>query len=337
MDVAVLAVRLLLAGIFALAAATKLRDPAATARAITGLGGSGRLARPGKWVLPAVELAVVAALVITPLAVAGAIVAFLLLLVFTAAIVNALRLSRRPDCGCFGSLTARPVSIRTAGRNVALAASALFVALAGPGEPLSAAVTAILLAALTAGVVLIASRRRPVAEPWQTATGTFVPPPPAEHRRGLAVGELAPEFELAGPCGAVESLASLRGSGLPVVLLFLSGGCGSCRELHPHLHRWQVTLAEHVTLAVIMLGNEDAALTLCSEHEVENVLHDDRDTPLWHAYEMPGTPSGVVVAPDGRIASASVIGDRPLEELVRQTIRHGMQPSETWTQPAPVA
>jgi hypothetical protein len=52
---------------------------------------------------------------------------------------------------------------------------------------------------------------------------------------------------------------------------------------------------------------------------------------------MPGTPSGVVVAPDGRIASASVIGDRPLEELVRQTIRHGMQPSETWTQPAPVA
>jgi hypothetical protein len=52
---------------------------------------------------------------------------------------------------------------------------------------------------------------------------------------------------------------------------------------------------------------------------------------------MPGTPSGVVIAPDGRVASASVSGAEALEELVRQTIRNGLQTAEAWKQPTPVA
>jgi thiol-disulfide isomerase/thioredoxin len=162
-------------------------------------------------------------------------------------------------------------------------------------------------------------------------------PPAPETRRGIGIGELAPEFELAGPCGAAASLSSLRSPGLPVVLLFLSAGCGSCRELHPHLHRWQITLAEHVTLVAIVAGNEDAALELCTEHGVDNVLFDEAAAPLWHTFHMPGTPSGVVVAPDGHVASASVSGAGALEELVRQTIRNGLQTAEAWKQPSPVA
>ena len=334
MDAAVLVARLLLAAVFALAAATKLRDPAATVRAIVGLGASPRLAGPGKWFLPAAELAVAVALMVTPLAVAGAVAACVLLLVFTGAILNALRLSRRPDCGCFGSLTSKPVSIRTAGRNGLLAAIALFVAVAGPGASPSTAVTVALLVGAGAAVALVATHRRPAQSAWPT--GPAIVPAP-ETRRGIAQGEMAPEFELAGPCGATASLSSLRGSGLPVVLLFLSAGCGSCRELHPHLHRWQVTLAEHVTLAAVVAGNEDAALALCTEHGVDNVLYDDAPAPLWHSYHMPGTPSGVVVAPDGRVASASVSGAQALEELVRQTIRNGLQTAEAWKQPTPVA
>jgi thiol-disulfide isomerase/thioredoxin/uncharacterized membrane protein YphA (DoxX/SURF4 family) len=335
MDAAVLIARLLLAAVFALAAATKLRDPAATVRAIVGLGASPRLARPGKWLLPAAELAVAVALIVTPLAVAGAVAACVLLLVFTGAIVNALRLSRRPDCGCFGSLTSKPVSIRTAGRNAVLAGVALFVAVAGPGASLSTALTVILLVGLAAAVALIATHRRPAQTAWRT--GPAIVPPAPETRRGIAIGEPAPEFELAGPCGSTASLGSLRSSGLPVVVLFLSAGCGSCRELHPHLRRWQVTLAEHVTLAAIVAGNEDAALTLCTEHGVDNVLYDDAPAPLWQSYHMPGTPSGVVIAPDGRVASASVSGAEALEELVRQTIRNGLQTAEAWKQPTPVA
>jgi hypothetical protein len=115
--------------------------------------------------------------------------------------------------------------------------------------------------------------------------------------------------------------------------MFLDSGCGSCRELHPHLHRWQVALAERVAIAVIMTGEPEAAHTLCSERGVQNVLVDPGDEPLWEAYRMPGTPSGVAVAPDGRIASAAVRGPDALEELVRQTIRN----SARWTPQTPVA
>src|SRR6478609_9621716 len=120
--------------------------------------------------------------------------------------------------------------------------------------------------------------------------------------------------------------------------MFLDAGCGACRQLHPHLNRWQVALAERISIAVIMSGEVDAARALCSEHRVANVLVDDAgEDPLWEAYRMPGTPSAVAVAPDGSVASAAVRGADALEELVRQTVRHASQTADEWKQPSPAA
>jgi hypothetical protein len=92
-----------------------------------------------------------------------------------------------------------------------------------------------------------------------------------------------------------------------------------------------------VTIAVIMTGRAEAAQALCTEHGVDHVLLDEGGEPLWNVYQMPGTPSGVAVAPDGRVASGVVRGADALEELVRQTIRHSPQTADQWTQPSPVA
>lgn len=48
--------------------------------------------------------------------------------VFTVALVRVLRRGDAPVCSCFGSWSARPVSWRSVGRNVALTALAVFAA-----------------------------------------------------------------------------------------------------------------------------------------------------------------------------------------------------------------
>jgi uncharacterized membrane protein YphA (DoxX/SURF4 family)/peroxiredoxin len=332
MDAAVLVARLLLASVFTLAAVTKLRDRAGTERAISDFGVSRRYVRRGALLLPVLELAIAGTLLIDPLAQAAAVGALVLLGVFTAAIVNALRRSRAPDCGCFGNLTSKPVSGWTAGRNIALGCVALFVAFRGPGTSLALPLELLIVAALVTPAVLLGDRRRPAEEALSAPS-----PAPKPEWRGIPLGEPAPDFELTSPGDETVSLGSLRSAGLPVVLLFLSSGCGACRELHPHLHRWQVALAERMTIAVIMNGDADAARVLCTEHDVQHVLVDDGGSPLWESYRMPGTPSGVRIAPDGRVASAAVRGAEALEELVRQTIRHESQTAAQWTQPTPVA
>jgi peroxiredoxin len=191
----------------------------------------------------------------------------------------------------------------------------------------------VLIVAGVAAGALVLGGRRPAAAAEQPSARPAVP----HERRGIPLGQPAPDFELRAACDAPASLASLRRAGVPVVLTFLDGGCGSCQELHPHLQRWQVTLSERVAIAVIMSGGAEAARALCTDYGVQNVLVDDSDEPLWRAYRMPGTPSAVAVASDGRVASAAVRGPDALEELVRQTIRGGLQTSEAWKQPSPVA
>ena len=334
MDAAVLLARLLLSAVFALAAVTKLRDRAGAARAIADLGGNRRYGRLGAVVLPVVELAIAGGLLIEPLARSAAVAAIALLGVFTAAIVNALRRSRRPDCGCFGNLTSKPVSGWTAGRNVALGCVALLVALGGPGSSLAAPLELLTVAVGVTAGVLVGQWRRP--RPLDPSPPSAPDPLPAWH--GIPLGQPAPDFQLKGACEGAASLASLRTAGLPVVLMFLAAGCGSCRELHPHLRRWQVTLAERVAIAVIMTGEAEGAKALCTDRGIQNVLVDAGDEPLWETYRMPGTPSAVAVAPDGRIASDAVRGADALEELVRQTVRRAPQAAERWQrQPSPVA
>ncbi len=111
-----------------------------------------KLARPAQWRAQATELvlaghhtgAPVRALDAVPVveAVLGALlvvqwhrrevalVAAAVLLVFTGLLVVRLAQGRRPPCACFGSLTTKPISWATVGRNVVLIALALVAALA---------------------------------------------------------------------------------------------------------------------------------------------------------------------------------------------------------------
>ncbi len=89
------------------------------------------LGAPG-WTIPIApwfELVVGALLVAQVARRPFAVVAILLLLVFTALIGNQLRLGRRPPCACFGAWSAKPIGAGHLARNAVLIVLAVLAAL----------------------------------------------------------------------------------------------------------------------------------------------------------------------------------------------------------------
>ena len=115
---------MVLALVLVVAAGAKLRRPSQTADelATLGLRQAGVLA----WLVPAVELATAAALVVAPAW--GGVLAFALLAAFTAVLVPVVRSGRLVTCSCFGGISSRPVSPWTLVRNGGLLALAAVAA-----------------------------------------------------------------------------------------------------------------------------------------------------------------------------------------------------------------
>jgi uncharacterized membrane protein YphA (DoxX/SURF4 family)/thiol-disulfide isomerase/thioredoxin len=326
MDSVVLGIQLLLAAVFATAGVAKLLDRPGSRSALEGLGVPARVVPVAAWLLPLVELATAVALVVHPTARGGAIAALVLLLAFMGGIARAMSRGEAPDCHCFGQLHSAPAGRGTLVRNAALAGIAAVVAVHGAGPPIDAwvdartpaelaAVGASVLAALLASLSLrlwLDNRglRNDLAR--EREASSIFPP-------GLPLGASAPAFELPDLHGGSRSLSSLLEGGLPLALIFMGPSCGACVSLLPELGRWQATLADRLTIAVISSGSAVDNFR-AREHGLTNVLL-QADSELMHAYRVRGTPSAVIVTPDGRIASAAVAGAPVIEPLIRLTLR----------------
>lgn len=77
------------------------------------------------WVLPIVEVGVTVTLLVPATRTAGAIVAVVMLSVFTGGVAANLLWGRRPPCACFGGGQGRPISGVTLVRNAVLVALAV--------------------------------------------------------------------------------------------------------------------------------------------------------------------------------------------------------------------
>jgi uncharacterized membrane protein YphA (DoxX/SURF4 family)/thiol-disulfide isomerase/thioredoxin len=278
-DEALLLARLALAVVFATAAVAKLLDLSGSRAALTGFGVPAPLAAVGGTLLPLAELAVAIAVVPAPTARWAAVGAVVLLLSFIGAIARSLARGQAPDCHCFGQVHSEPAGGRTLARNLALAALAAGVAAAGPGAGVSAWAPAVAVL-LGLSLVLWSENRRLVRELRSAPRGASI--------SGLPIGSPAPDFAVLPP-------------GRPLALVFTDPGCGPCQTLLPELRRWQQSLAEALTIAVIERDEPDG-------REVAD------------AYRIRGTPSAVVVSPAGTVASAPAEGSAAIEALIRVSL-----------------
>jgi peroxiredoxin len=347
MDVVLLAARILLAAVLAVAGATKLADRTGSRQAVIDFGLPAALAGPLGRFVPLAELA--AAALLLPVATAwwGGLGALALLLAFTVGIVVNLARGRRPECRCFGQLHSEPVGWPTLVRNGVLASVAGFVVWQGRADPGASAVawlgdltTAERVALLlgVASLVLLAAvawlliqllgqsgrvllrldnlEARLAGRPMPA----IVPATPAPlPELGLPLGAPAPAFSLASLRGEALTLDDLRGAGKPVLLLFSDPGCSPCNALLPEVGRWQRDHAGVVTLAVVGRGNAKANRAKSTEHGLTRVLL-QRDYEVAEAYRASGTPSAVLVRPDGTIGSAVAPGADAIRALVARTV-----------------
>src|ERR1700730_12752363 len=201
----ILAARLLLGGMFAVAALAKLADRDGARRAVTAFGVPRAAAGFVGSALIATEFGIAALLAVEPQS--GAVVALVALAGFSAVVLASLARGRRLECHCFGRLSSGPLGWPTLARNGCLSALAAFVALDGHfGWPLTA--FAIAMLALVVG--------------------------PAAYRRWtVRPGTAAADLELPDRTGQVWTLDRLLESRRPLVLIFGQPGCPGCDALLP--------------------------------------------------------------------------------------------------------
>jgi methylamine dehydrogenase accessory protein MauD len=326
-SVFLLVLRLLLAGVLTVAGVAKLADRGGTRSAAEGFGVPAWLAGAVGLGLPVLELAIAIALVPAASAPAAGVAALVLLLAFCAAIANAMRRGRVPDCHCFGGLHSAPAGPRTLARNVLLAAAAAGIAagpalspVGWPGELTGAERAAVLVAAAAVVVAALSAWMT-----WQLlrAHGRLLRRIERLEARGTgalpAAGKPAPAFALPGLDGRTVTLDHLRGAGAPVLLVFTDPGCGPCRTLMPAVAGWERGLAGRLTVALVSSGAADRVRAEASDHGLERVLLSP-DRTVSRAYRTTGTPSAVLVDADGVLRGEVAAGQPAIEALVESAV-----------------
>lgn len=333
MGTVVLAARIVLAAVFLTAGVGKLLDLQGSRQAMRDFGVPAAFSQVGGVLLPLFEIAAGVALVFAPTARWGAAVALVLLLGFIAGIANALRHGIAPDCHCFGQIHSAPAGRGTLARNGVLALLAALVVVKAPGPAVDSWVSARSAAVLVAvglgiAVAVLAFvatqlwlQARKLREDLGSAQRMAAGAPP-----GLPIGVPAPDFALQSTDGPTVTLDDLRSHDRPVLLVFASPWCSSCLALFPNLRRWQQTLAERVTIALVSTGSVRENAPLFEEHGLENVLLQE-SSELIESYRIRGTPTAVLVNVDGTIGSIPAESVFGIEPMVRLVLRSGAQES----------
>ncbi|MCV7412694.1 thioredoxin family protein [Mycobacterium florentinum] len=275
------AARLVLAGMFAVAALAKVADRGGARQAVTAFGVPRAAAALVATAMIATEFGVAALLITQPRAGAGA--ALVVLAGFAAAALANLVRGRRPDCHCFGRLSSGPLGWPTLARNGCFATLATFVACGGQfGWPLTGF-----------GIVMLAL--------WLG---------PAARRRWLARPGTADGLALPDRAGNVWTLDKLLEPRRPLMLIFSQPGCGACDLLLPEVARWQHDLDGRVRVALVNGGP--------AGHRVPLELVDE-SRAAFAAFGITATPSAVLID-DGR-RSEIARGATAIGELVDHAAR----------------
>jgi uncharacterized membrane protein YphA (DoxX/SURF4 family) len=332
MDALDLIARIVLALVFALSGAAKLRDPQGTRRAMRDFGMPRLVVPVAAGALPLIEIAITLLLLPPATALWAAVAAIALLLAFTTAIGWQLARGKRPDCHCFGALSGGPIGAKTLARNGLLLALGIGVAVLtwdaaavpgfATGEPALLATVAalggVLLLGAGAQVVLVytvyqrLSRRLVELDSvvrtshdraQRRIAGEVVPP---------VVGEPAAVLELPDLRGAMFDLASMRGREL--LLVFVRPGCWACHAILPDLlERAAKPPPDDADLVVIARGSPDENQDL---QPLQAPVLLSPSASVAAAFGVAGTPAALRIDGSGRVASDLAIGiDQVRREL----------------------
>lgn len=348
MDTALLLARVILAAVFAVAGVAKLLDRKGSREGLEGFGLPASLAVPGAVLLPVAELLVAVFLLPVDTAFYAGIGALVLLLAFIAGIAYNMANGRAPDCHCFGQLHSEPAGWSTLIRNGVLSLVAILLLSGGPDRPghsLVGWIGDMSTAEVILAILLVVALAAIAAEGWllvhllgqngrvllrldaleaAVAEGGLSPVeapaqrPPAAPAAGLPEGSPAPAFRLEGLHGETMTLDALRAAGKPVMLIFSDPGCGPCNALLPDIGKWQRDHASRLSVALVSRGTAEANKGKATEHGLSHVLL-QKDREVSESFKAFGTPTAVIIKPDGTIGSPVAGGAEAIRQLLAKT------------------
>lgn len=149
----------------------------------------------------------------------------------------------------------------------------------------------------TAIRALVARQQEP-PKPLPMANGRAGTPAPA-----LAIGDPAPALVLPDLDGTQVDLATFKGH--PTLVLFWNPGCGFCQRMLPDLKAWEQTRPpESPNLLIVSTGTVEANR---AQGLASTVLL-DQGFSAGSRFGARGTPMGVLIDAEGRIASETAAG-----------------------------
>lgn len=315
--------RLALAVVLIVSAIAKLRDREGTREAVRAFGVPPALVGSVATGLPFVEIALAALLVAPdPAATVGAVGSLALLAAFTVAIIVNLARGRRPECGCFGSISrGHPIGWRSVVRNVGLMALA-GVSLIGAGSlgfaptviaglglvPAVLLVSAALVVGALVAMALIVRRLREELGSVSRRLSSLEQGAPARGRPA------ASELHVRDLAGALIRLDALLSAQRPTLLVYIRPGCGACTSLLPDLSAWQSDPADPLAVVVVSDGSADATRARVESAGPLRVLLDE-DRAVAATFGINGSPAAVLLGPDGRVMEGPRSGPAAVRAL----------------------
>lgn len=337
MDLVLLIIRLLLFGVFSLAAIGKILDIAGSEKALRDFGVPDSLVWYLARLLPAAEYAVAAALLFTGASWFGAVGGLALLLVFIGGMIYQIAKGSDPDCHCFGQIHSERVGWASLFRNIGFGILALSLVIAGAGNQgatlaADAAGGIQVLVLLTAFIMLAAAlsylkqmadrqaklqRRLEMLEMFSADGGAIERDDAGNPSDGLPIGSPFPDFELPSAAGTVVSIEHLMAEGKPILMFFVGPDCSPCNALFPQILAWRNKLAGRVEFVFVSKGTSTENLEKFKGVEPKRILL-QKNRELAEVVLAKWTPTALFINRDGTIASHPATGDTAITQLVEK-------------------
>ena len=134
MEVLLLILRLVLAGIFGLAGVAKFLDLEGSEKAFKEFGVPAAIAKPSSIALSVFEIAIAAMFLFTTTSWIASVCALFLLVLFICQMIYQMARGKAPDCHCFGQIHSEPVGKISVVRNAIFSVPAAFLLIRGNGS-----------------------------------------------------------------------------------------------------------------------------------------------------------------------------------------------------------
>jgi hypothetical protein len=322
----------ILSAVFGLAGALKLLERS-SGRYRIGIFGEGQVVQIGMRMLPYLELAVAVGLLVPTVTPVAASFAFGLLILFTIVQFATLRSGNIESCGCFGEKSATHPSLGIA-RNALLLVAALVAALNPPLSIDPVRRAELVLLTITLAIAVIQSRRLEQLRRERTPRPALTQADPlhvsAKHVESASSAPLSraqntgstlthpdpldiPVTFTNGPLIAPRQWLS---DSRHLLLVFVDPVCGPCRRLLPAVASWQHASIPGLAIVVVSRGQIEENRLLAHELALAPIAVQHNDT-LARRFGIAGTPSAILLDPDGRVVQGPVAGARDISSLAK--------------------